>query len=385
MKRLKYFLILTLTILTLQTLAYAEELDEILLNTLVEKGVITQEEAAAIRADFAIKKQEEKEAQKEFTVKAGKPIKISGYTQLRGRLKQADDDLTKNDGFDTRRARLDLKGDITEKWDYRLQIDAAGTSLKLLDTTAGYKIKPDVNLKLTLGQFKVPFSLENLTSSPKLETINRSQAVEALVARGKDVIGNHNGRDTGIQVSGSVLPKEDSFLLDYTLGIFNGSGINAADTNNKKDIALRAVYHLQKGLDFGASYYVGNGVFGKTPKSQKRNRFGLEAAYTYDFTPGKTLSVKSEYISGIDGATSRKGWYFQAGYFLKPKRLQGVLKYDAYDPDANKSNDETTVFTLGANWFYNKWAFLQANYEKKGEKGKEVSNDTITGQFTLQF
>lgn len=360
----------------------AQQLNEVdeLLNLLVEKGVITGEDAAAFRSELAIKKQDEKEAQKEFTLKAGKPVKISGYTQLR--FQHLDDKI---DGFDIRRARLDIKSGITEKWDYRLQVDAAGASVKVLDATIGYKIKPETNVKLTAGQFKIPFSLENLTSSPKLETINRSQAVEALVARGKDVIGNHNGRDIGLQLSGSWLPKEDTFLLDYALGVFNGSGINAADANNRKDIAARVLYHAPKGLDLGLSFYDGNGVFGKTPMSQNRDRFGFEASYTQTFPSAKTLSVKGEYISGKDGNTSRNGWYLQGGYFFRPKRLQGVLKYDAYDPDTNKDSDETTVLTLGANWIYNKQAFLQVNYEKKNEKGKEIPNDTILGQLTLQF
>ena len=58
---------------------------------------------------------------------------------------------------------------------------------------------------LTVGQFKIPFSMENLTSSNKLEMIDRSQVVEALVARSKDVIGNQNGRDIGIQAGGTFL------------------------------------------------------------------------------------------------------------------------------------------------------------------------------------
>jgi hypothetical protein len=50
---------------------------------------------------------------------------------------------------------------------------------------------------------KGPFLLlmENLASSNKLEMIDRSQVVEAIVARGKDLIGNQNGRDMGFEAS----------------------------------------------------------------------------------------------------------------------------------------------------------------------------------------
>ncbi|MBI4972309.1 MAG: hypothetical protein HZC16_00645, partial [Candidatus Omnitrophica bacterium] len=176
---------LLVSILILAPLSYAAESDvDKLLDLLVEKKVLTTEDAAGFRADLAVKKQEEKETQKEFIVIAGKPIKISGYTQVRYLQ-----DKSKNDAFDIRRARLDLRGDITERWDYRTQVDFGGGttssttgantySVKLLDAIIGYKVNP--YLKLSIGQQKIPFSQENLASSPKLETINRSQVVEAL-------------------------------------------------------------------------------------------------------------------------------------------------------------------------------------------------------------
>ena len=75
---------LVASFLALASMAFAAESDvDRLLDLLTEKGVISKEDAAAFRADLAIKKQEEKQEQKEFTVIAGKPIKISGYTQLR--------------------------------------------------------------------------------------------------------------------------------------------------------------------------------------------------------------------------------------------------------------------------------------------------------------
>ena len=91
--------------------------------------------------------------------------------------------------------------------------------------------------------------MENLASSNKLEMIDRSQVVEALVARGKDVIGNQNGRDIGIQIGGGFLKKNGIPVIEYRLGFFNGSGINLADTaNDAKDIVGRLVINPVKGL-----------------------------------------------------------------------------------------------------------------------------------------
>ncbi len=363
-------------ILAFAQASYAAESDvDRLLNLLVEKKVVTEEDAAAFRADLAVKKQEEKEAQKEFVLIAGKPIKVSGYTQLRYR-----NDRSANDTFDIRRARLDLKGDISERFDYRTQIEFGGTSGPfLLDATIGYKLNPYV--KLTGGQFKIPFSQENLTSSPKLETINRSQVVEALVARGNDTIGNQNGRDIGVQASGSFLPKKDSFLFDYAIGVFNGSGINKVDTNEQKDFIGRLVYHPLKDWSVGGSFYSGRYTLSSAPtQTNDRDRIGAEFAYTHD-----PVSLKGEYIQGNDGSVKKNGWYLQAAYFAIAKKLQLVYKFDTFDSNTEVDDNEKNVHTLGANWYFNKWAFFQLNYELKDERGGELRNNALIGQFTLQF
>ncbi len=367
-------------------LSWAAETDvDRLLEFLIKEKVITQEKATEFRADLAVKKQEEKAAQKEFTLVAGKPIKLSGYTQVRYQQ-----DKSKNDAFDIRRARLDLKGNITERWDYRTQVDFAGGtsssttgaqsySVKLLDAIIGYKVNP--YLKLSIGQQKIPFSQENLASSPKLETINRSQVVEALVARGTDVIGNQNGRDIGLQAGGNLFPKADYNRLDYAFGVFNGAGINTQDTNEQKDFIGRLVYHPLKEWSIGTSYYSGRYTLSSTPaRKDDRDRIGAEFAYLKD-----RVSLKGEYIKGNDGATNRSGWYLQGGYFFIPDKFQGVFKFDTYDSDTSIKKNEKDVYTFGGNWYFNKWAFLQVNYELKDERGKEIDNNTLTGQLTLQF
>ncbi len=366
--------------LLLPKVVYAVDKTEALLDLLVGKGIVTKDEAAGLRADLAVKEQDEKSQKKEFGIIAGKPIKISGYTQVRYR-----NTADSNDNFDIRRARLDIKGDITERFDYRTQVEFGGTSGPfLLDATVGYKVF-NPYLKLTAGQFKIPFSQENLISSPKLETINRSQVVEALVARGNDVIGNQNGRDIGVQASGSFLPIKDSYLFDYALGVFNGAGINKSDTNEQKDFVGRLVVHPIKDLSVGSSYYVGRATLSTTParpeRKQDRDRIGGEFAYVHD-----PISLRGEYIKGDDGPTEPSGWYLQAGYFVIPKKLQGVFKFDRYDPNDNASLDETNVYTSGVNYYFNKWAFVQLNYELKDERQKkEKRNNALIGQLTLQF
>jgi phosphate-selective porin OprO and OprP len=268
---------------------------------------------------------------------------------------------------------LNFQGDITERFDYRTQVEFGGTKVLLIDAIFGYKFNP--YLKLSAGQFLIPFSQENLASNTKLETINRSQVVEALAARGTDVIGNQNGRDVGLQLGGSYK------LIDYAAGVFNGAGVNTTDTNKDKDIIGRLVFRLLKDLSIGGSYYTGKYTLATAPGTKNdRIRAGAELAYVKD-----NYSLKGEYIQGKDALIKKNGWYAQATYFIIVKKLQGVFKFDSFDLNKDIQANESGLYTFGANWFFNKWAFLQVNYEAKNEAGKEIDNNVLTGQFTVQF
>lgn len=362
--------------------AKSQSTDDVL-NLLIQRNVVSQKDADSIRAEAAIASQANLAKVKAFPVNAGKKITIAGYTQVRY---QALEETGKIDGFDIRRARLDVKGTISPYWSYRVQFDLAGTP-KLIDAYAELKLNDYFNF--TIGQAKIPFSLENLTSSNKLELIDRSQAVEALVARGKDIGGNQNGRDLGIQLSGTLLKLKDRPLLDYRLGIYNGSGINTTDTNEKKDFATRLIVHPVVGLDISAASYNGSrfipevktGTVVTTPaKNVDRNRYGFDLNYDL-----KDLAIRAEYIHGTDDLIDREGYYFQAGYYFLQKKLQLIAKYDFYDADKSKTNNASIWYVLGANYNFNTNVRLQANYTFKQEEGTSIDNNLASIQFQIGF
>jgi phosphate-selective porin len=353
------------------------------LNLLVQKSVISQKDADSIRAEAAIAAQANLAKIKSFAVNAGKKISLSGYTQVRY---QALEEAGKIDGFDIRRARVDVKGVISPYWSYRVQFDLAG-SPKLIDAYTELKINDLLNF--TVGQAKIPFSLENLTSSNKLEMIDRSQAVEALVARGKDVIGNHNGRDIGVQLGGTILKVQDRPLIDYRLGIYNGTGINTTDTNEKKDFAARLITHPITGLDLSAGLYNGSryiaevktGTVVTTPaRNADRDRFGLDLNYDWN-----DLAIRVEYLHGKDDATKREGYYIQGGYYFFQKKLELLAKYDFYDADKSKADDASTWVVLGANYNFNANTRLQFNYTLKQEEGTSIDNNYASIQLQIGF
>jgi phosphate-selective porin len=370
-------------LLTLSTNSKSQSNNDIL-NLLIQRNLISQVEADSLRAEDAIRQQQSESKRKSFNVTSTKLFQLGGYAQIRY---QVDDQPGKIDGADIRRAYLDLKGAISPYWGYRFMADFAN-SPKVVDVYVDYKLNDYFNF--TLGQFALPFSLESNTSNIKYDLIDRSQVVEALVNRSKDIIGrdtsakgnytNYNGRDIGIQVGGALLKVNDRAFVEYKLGLFNGSGINQADKNESKDIVTHVNINPISGLSFGVSYYNGVGFIGRPQANRKRERFGVDASFDY-----QRLSVRSEIIKGTDDKTKRQGYFVQTGYYILDKKLQIVAKLDSYDPDIDVEDDSNTWYIGAINYNFNPSVRLQANYTFKEEEGKRIVNNLTSVQLQVSF
>lgn len=369
-KKLALFAVL----FSIVSISFSQNTNDIL-NLLTEKKIISQQDADSLRADAAIKQQEADSKKKSYFLNATKQIQLTGYAQFRY---QALDEHGKIDGFDVRRARLNLKANISPFVVFQIQPEFAGSSVKLLDAFGEIKIHDAFNL--VVGQQKVALSLENQASDVKYEAIDRSQVVEALVARGRDVIGNFNGRDIGIQVNGALFKSNDKALLDYQLGLFNGNGSNPGDNNEGKDVAARVVFHPITGLDLGASYYNGLANYGSPARNHGRNRFGFEGSYE-----NTRFSLRSEYLKGKDWITEKEGYYILAACYILPQKLQITAKYDSYDPDLDASENLSTWYVIGANYYFNPNVNLKVGYSFRNEEGKSIDNNVAVAQLHIGF
>ncbi len=287
-----------------------------------------------------------------LSIVSSKKLHLFGYTQFRVQVFPGD--TSKNSGADLRRIRLGLVGAPGKEWTYLLQAELAG-SPRVLDACIQYS--PLSFLSFRAGQFKIPFSRENIVSSSALDFIDRAQVVEALVGRSGDVIGNQNGRDIGLQFGGSFPGHDSTRLVEYAIGMFDGSGINMPDKNNAKDICGRVVIHPVPHLELGGSYYDGFDVWGSPAIGRRRERSGLEFEYR-----DRSFSAAGEFIAGTDGTTKREGWYLQAAYFLIGDRLLICGRYDAYNPDKFSGYSLSTDYVLGATYVIFGQMKFQANY-----------------------
>ena len=395
-------IVLFSTLLFSAVAVQAQTTDDIL-NILAKKGTITQTEADSIRKEYAAKQRHSEESADSFPLRLGRSLSLSGYSQVVYQSFEHPSTGKYSDGFTIKRARLDFQGHFSSQFDYRLLFDFVGSSgangtaptggaLISPFLVEGYIVyKPFNWINIKAGQMIVAFSQENMTQDRNLDLIERSQVVNALVARKGDAanglvdsIGNQNGRDIGIQANGSIIPIKDYHLLDYTVQVLNGAGINTLDNNQSKDIDARLVIHPIKILSIGGSWYDGNDRFtSSTTKDQKRIRWGTELGLDVH-----SFSLKSEYIRGQEGNSNpivHEGWYAQAGYFILPKHLQGLFRYDWYDPNKAKTQVNSTYYDLGVNYFFNVWTKLQLYYSLRNQQGATVNNNMFEAQLQLAF
>jgi phosphate-selective porin len=247
-------------------------------------------------------------------------------------------------------------------------MDFSGSRTKLLDSELSYHLHSA--LVISAGQFKIPFSHENLTSVESLQFIQWSQVVDALCSRGKDITGNQCGRDIGLRLTGSLSRR---FHLDYLLALMNGSGINTDDTNASKDIAGRVVIHPADHIGIGGSYYTGS--YTQLAQDVTRTRMGMEFSYK-----AERFSCLAEYIRGRDDDSHRSGWFIQTGYFMTDSKIEGLLKLDVYDPDEKILGDISRIFIFGVNILFEEKSRLQLNYMMS-----EKNQDSVIAQLQFAF
>lgn len=394
-------LVIALVALVANTTLAAVDSVDVLIKVLVDKNIITEDDAASVRAEIANIRQDEEAKKKTFSISAKRPIKLSGYIQERY---TQSNQAASNDMMEPKRVRLVLAGDATDKTDFKLQVDFAGSRsglngatltpnadpLKdklatksanfskptLLDAVWGYKLSTD--RKLSIGQFKIPFGLENLTSSYALDTINRSLVTESLVP-GRD--NGSQGRDIGVQYNGVAASTEEGIKgFEYYVGVFNGAGINVPDDNGRKDSVARVVWKPGiPGLTLAGEYY--NGVAGARPKQAVHNRQGGELVYLHG-----PWSLKSEYIWGRDGAANKSGWYGTVIRQLTAS-TQAVVRFDELFSNTAAQRGPISTWTLGFNKFLNKDGYTrwQINYEGRRAPDQLNTFDQVVAQFQAGF
>lgn len=319
---------------------------------------------------------------------AAEPVAAGfGKIKLNGLLQgwyQNDESADPEGTFRLRRAEMKLSGEINPEIAWWLMIDpaqvkeddtktASGTNLitsvgrksVLQDLGISYKC-PLSGVKMDFGQYKVPFGMEGLESSAKLDFVERA----ALTMQFKWA----DARDIGLTLRRDL--KIGDVTIQPAVGVYNGEGQNKSDANDGKMLVGRLAVSPLKGLHFGVAH-VNNEVGAAEVDSV---RTGFETKYAIG-----RASVYGEYAFGESDGKDKETYYVTATYSVLDN-VQLAARYDWYDPDTDKDDDSATERTVGINYFIAKHnAKVQLNYVFRGEEGASVDNDIVRANVQVSF
>ncbi len=439
-KKLKWLALLSGAALIAGT-ALAQDNNKALLDALVKKGILTDQEAQQIEADVA--KDEAKTAVSTSAGKFLKKVTINGRVQsqfvdlgtsisgVAGAVKPA---ATQH--FLMRRVYLGAKADLGDGFSGTINYDFANGSLD----QAFVSWKQSDALDIDVGFRKVPFAYEEYTSSASLNSIERSPATRYFVE-------SNNGRRLG---AGSY--REGIFVGGAQQGVFynvavtnperdefssisiNGSHANASNPSNSggvqgsgdstnNNFAYWGNLGYSEKFDGGtvkvggeAGYLPDQGGTSNTALGQGHNLtvYGVLADLTY-----QAFNLQGQYLwandqqgsavknsAGVFKNAHPSGFWIQPSYMLTPA-LQAVVRYSYLDSDGRGVNvsdgtrsapsggtmDKMSEWFIGGNWLLRGNDLkLQAGYihaESKdsvtGVGGPKATVDGMRSQVQVNF
>ena len=309
------------------------------------------------------------------------------------------------DRFYLRRARLNASGRFLEEFDFRLELDLAGSlsnssalRAQMMDGYITWNRYPEANIRV--GQFKTPFGFEQLYGDPRLLTIERTLVNDRLTL----------SRQLGGQVGGDLFEKR----LGYAIGTFNGNGVNNNFNDNNALVTVGRITAVPWQGNLGsaaAKWSVGANGFSSKDTGLALSDLGLDSTPTTADKDGlftgkrRGSGVDSQLVAGpfelwgellrghfepdskIPSASfDANGWYGQASLFLVPNRVQVVVKYETFDPNDRKNADETKTATLGANLYLKGHDLkVMANYLRTELPGSQKTQNKVIARLQVIF
>jgi len=253
----------------------------------------------------------------------------------RSNLSPTRSDLLTN--FRLRRARLGVDATFFKYLDFKVEGDFGEQGTPFILTDGYGELNYWKELRIRGGQFKVPFSFEELTSSRFIDFVERS-VVNNLVP----------ARDVGAMAHGSLF----GGMLEYGAGIFNGTGQNTFETNDSKDFAGRLLVRPFQLMGIPALQKLFQGrtdgrfvFFPRIPTRGDRIRYGGEVVYA--FGPfglyGEYVRTEEERNLGPGGTNlgdlEGQGWYVASTFFVT-----GQEKVHGKAPKVKPANFRTGDF-----------------------------------------
>jgi phosphate-selective porin len=299
-------------------------------------------------------------------------LRVGGVVQGQGEFGGAVDPRYNGvrDRFFLRRARLAAAAGFAEYFDFRMEADfgagataeRTGVTTQITDVFVNWNRYKAANVKF--GQFKTPFGYEQLIPDPKVLTVERSLPNDRLT----------DGRQVGLGVNGCVAQDR----LSYAVSVFNGAGVNNSANDNSRFMWVgRLATPLFAGQLGGENAGINLGLNGLVTRDANSAKVGCG----FDSVPGGAIDnvfagrrtaigldaqfrvgrvgLDAEYLRADFHPTNRfpspevtaDGWSLLASWFVVPKTLQAIGRYETFDPNNRLGANESNLWTLGLTWF----------------------------------
>ena len=331
---------------------------------------------------------------------ADQGFRLDLINRLQARLTASNPELgTSGQSFDVERFRLMLDGKAFEHWGFTVQADLATGSLSDDEEDSDLLLDAFVRFarwriaQLWVGQGKVGFGRQQMIDTGRLQFVDRSIATERFA----------HGRDVGFAVTGH----NESRMYEYSVGLYNGNGINDDADENKDYLAAGrlVVYPLgsmpltetdpnwsarpEPRLALGVAVMTNNAGVGSF-EEERTNSAALEFAFRV-----RGLAIAAEFFTeSEDELTSPSGdesdtdgWYAQAGYAF-PVTEQAVLEFagrysevlfDVADSDQTETGAAVSLYFRGHG------SKLQLDYRALEFEGIPFGDNIDTDEARLQF
>ncbi len=310
-----------------------------------------------------------------------------------------------------RRARLDLKHRLNNDWSTKLQIsyDEEESSSEMGDAYIRYKGWQ--NLQLTMGKFKEPFGLENMTSSKNTTFLERSMASNGFgPGKNKGFMLSATPGDTTWSFAFVDLEAEEDDSAPYAVTArTTWSAISSSQQT--LHLGLSGSLRILDGEEFEIDEHAELHTLEKVIESGEIATDQLQLSAIEMAWVDGPFSLQSEYmiadLQAVDSSENvmMDGYYLQASYFLtgesraykngafstiKPKSKEGAweltLRYSVLDTTQATDGSELQTTTLGVNYYYDKNIRLMGNLIHSQSSTQVNGSDTGNGAaFRIQY
>jgi len=360
------------------------------------------------------------------SLRFGDTLRVDLRAKFQGDLRGFSPDLETREGlFDLRRARVGLQGEFLKHFEYEVERELEKVAHPWRDVYVNFRYFRD--LQIQVGKFKMPFSMNQLTGPANLDFILRSRIGAQLAP----------ARDVGVMAHGRFFQRG----LNYQAGVFRHDGENGgvggrsvAARLTGTPLRLTPAPGLLRDVELGGAFTYSrvpeglSGLLGRAVSGHDffepvnvhgpRLRLGTELQWT----PGP-FSVKGEYIRVSEQrrgqglflddlpAVISRGWYVSATWTITGEKKSGGIeprqdfllegptgavelaaRYEhagfsgrphpgapLRNPRAaNLLGNSDRLWTLGVNWYLNRFTKIQFNGVR--EKIVDTQRSPISGR-----